>query len=88
MLETLRAYRNADGGFAHAVEPDVRGPVSQPVGVHTVMEVLHEIGAHDDPMIGSACDWLASVTRDDGGVPFCLAERRGLPARALVAALG
>jgi hypothetical protein len=23
-------------------------------------------------MIGSAGDWLASVTRDDGGIPFCL----------------
>ncbi len=72
VLHTLRAYRNPDGGFGHAVEPDMRGPVSQPVGVHTVMEILHEIDTHDDPMIASACDWLASVTRDDGGVPFCL----------------
>jgi hypothetical protein len=68
----LRAYRNPDGGFGHAIEPDMRAPLSQPVGVHTTMEILHEIGVHDDPMIGPACDWLASVTRDDGGIPFCL----------------
>ena len=79
VLHTLRAYRNPDGGFGHAVEPDMRGPVSQPVGVHTVMEILHEIDTHDDPMIASACDWLASVTRDDGGVPFCLPSATDYP---------
>jgi hypothetical protein len=72
VLDALRAHRNLDGGFGHAIEPDMRAPVSQPVGIHTVMEILHEIGAHDDPMIGPAADWLTSVTRDDGGIPFML----------------
>jgi hypothetical protein len=36
------------------------------------MEILHEIGVHDDPMIGHAVDWLATVTREDGGIPFVL----------------
>jgi hypothetical protein len=36
------------------------------------MEILHEIGVHDDPMIGPAADWLQSVTREDGGIPFVL----------------
>lgn len=72
VLHALRAYRNDDGGFGNAVEPDMRAPVSQPVGIHTVMEILHEVGAHDDPMIGPAADWLQSVTREDGGIPFVL----------------
>jgi hypothetical protein len=72
VLHALRAYRNADGGFGHAVEPDMRAAISQPVGIHTVMEILHELGAHDDPMIRPAADWLASVTREDGGIPFVL----------------
>ena len=72
VLNALRAYRNDDGGFAHAVEPDMRAPISQPVGIHTVMEILHEVGAHDDPMIGPAGDWLQTITRDDGGIPFVL----------------
>jgi hypothetical protein len=79
VLQTLRAYRNADGGFGHAIEPDMRAPVSQPVGVHTAVEILHEIGSHDDPMVGPACDWLASVTRDDGGIPFCLPSATAYP---------
>ena len=27
----LAAYRNDDGGYGHALEPDLRGPVSQPL---------------------------------------------------------
>jgi hypothetical protein len=72
VLDAIRAFRNDDGGFGHAIEPDMRAPISQPVGIHTTMEILHEIGVRDDPMIGGAADWLQSVTRDDGGIPFVL----------------
>ena len=57
----------------------MRAPTSQPVGIHTVMEILHELGAHDDPMIGSAADWLASITREDGGIPFVLEDAMAHP---------
>ena len=30
VIEALRGYRNPDGGFGHALEPDVRCPSSQP----------------------------------------------------------
>jgi hypothetical protein len=79
VLHALCAYRNDDGGFGHAIEPDMRAPTSQPVGVHTVMEILHEIGERDDPMIVAACDWLASITRDDGGIPFVLEDAMAYP---------
>jgi hypothetical protein len=72
VLAALRSYRNEDGGFGHALEPDMRAAASQPVGVQTTMEILHEIGVHDDPLIRPAADWLRSVTRDDGGIPFVL----------------
>jgi hypothetical protein len=78
-VQTLRAYRNPDGGFAHAIEPDMRAPVSQPVGVHTAMEILHEVGAHDDDLIRPAADWLTTVTRPDGAVPFCLPSAAHYP---------
>jgi hypothetical protein len=72
ILDALRAFRNEDGGFGHAIEPDMRAPESQSVGIHTTMEILHEIGAHDDPMIRPAADWLQTITRDDGAIPFVL----------------
>jgi hypothetical protein len=79
VLHALRAHRNDDGGFGHAIEPDMRAPTSQPVGIHTVMEILHEVGAHDDPMICPAADWLATITREDGGIPFVLEDAMAHP---------
>jgi hypothetical protein len=79
VVQTLRAYRNEDGGFGHAIEPDMRGPVSQPVGIHTALEILHEVGAHDDDLVGGAADWLTTITRDDGGIPFCLPSATDYP---------
>jgi hypothetical protein len=50
----------------------MRAPVSQPVGIHSAMEILHEAGVHDDPMIRPAADWLTTITNPDGGIPFML----------------
>jgi hypothetical protein len=72
VLHALKAYRNDDGGFGHALEPDVRDPASQPIPTQSALERLQEIGAHDDPMIGPAADFLASIARPDGGIPFAL----------------
>jgi len=72
VVQALRAYHNADGGFGHAVEPDMRAPLSQPVGIHTALEILHEVGVREDDLIRGAADWLTTITRDDGGIPFCL----------------
>ncbi len=79
VLHALKAYRNDDGGFGHAVEPDMRAPLSQPVGIHTTLEILHEIGAHDDAMIGPAADWLMTITRPDGAIPFVLESAMAYP---------
>lgn len=79
VLHALYAYRNDDGGFGHAIEPDMRAPTSQPVGVHTALEILHEIGVRDDAMIAAAGDYLATITRDDGGIPFVLEDAMAYP---------
>jgi hypothetical protein len=79
VLQALRAYRNQDGGFGHAIEPDMRGPLSQPVGIHTALEILHEVGARDDELVGGAADWLTTIARDDGGIPFCLPSALDYP---------
>ncbi len=54
VLAALRAYRNPDGGFAHALEPDVRGPESEPASTLRALEVLEEIGKSEDPMVADA----------------------------------
>jgi hypothetical protein len=72
VLDALRAYRNPDGGFGHALEPDVRAPESEPAATLHALEVLAEIGALDDPMVADAAAWVATIADPDGGVPFVL----------------
>jgi hypothetical protein len=72
VLAALAAYQNHDGGFGNALEPDLRGPASQPEPVEVGFRVLDEIGAMDDPMVAAACDWLATASTPEGGVPFVL----------------
>jgi hypothetical protein len=79
VVAALRPYQNADGGFGNALEPDFRGPVSQPATVAVALQVLGEVDAFDDPMLGRACDYLASIATPDGGVPFVLPSVRAYP---------
>lgn len=72
VLGALRAYRNPDGGFGHALEPDLRGPDSEPAATLHALEVLTAIGALDDPMVADAAAWVATIADPDGGVPFVL----------------
>jgi len=69
VLDALRAYRNEDGGFGQGLEPDIRGPESQPLQVYAALLVLDEIDRFDSPMLESALNYLAAVTAPDGGVP-------------------
>ena len=55
----VAAYRNGDGGFGHALEPDCRCPDSQPAAVAMALRILDECGAWDPALVQGACDWLA-----------------------------
>jgi hypothetical protein len=70
VLAALAAYRNADGGFGHALEPDVRGPHSEPASTLHALEVLAEVRALDEPMVASAAAFAAANAGPDGGLPF------------------
>jgi hypothetical protein len=79
VLASLRAYRNPDGGFGHALEPDVRGPNSEPTATLAALEVLAEIAALDDPLVAGAAAWVGSISDPDGGVPFVMPEAASHP---------
>jgi hypothetical protein len=79
VLEALRPYQNPDGGFGNGLEPDVRGPVSQPVPTWMALCILDEAAAFADPMITRICDYLLSITTVEGGVPFVLPSVRDYP---------
>jgi hypothetical protein len=79
VLTALRAYRNPDGGFGHALEPDVRDPASQPAALLHALEVLAEVDALDDPMVAGAGQWAARTARPDGALPFVLPSAAAAP---------
>lgn len=72
VLAALAAYQNPDGGFGNALEPDLRGPASQPETLEVAFRVLDGVDAMDDPMVTAACDWLVGASTAEGGVPFVL----------------
>jgi hypothetical protein len=72
VLRALDAHRNPDGGYGWSLEPDLRAPGSQPAGALHAFEVLEEVAPVTTPRAVELCDWLATVTRPDGGLPFVL----------------
>jgi hypothetical protein len=68
--DAVAAYRNADGGFGHGLEPDCRTPGSQPAAAAMAFHVLDEADAWDSELVRGACDWLAAVAPAEGGAAF------------------
>ena len=79
VLAALAAYRSPDGGYAYGLEPDVRGPASQPVTVPAALRALETAGALGGPEALRICGWLAGCTAPDGGVPAVLPSLRPYP---------
>ncbi len=72
VIDALRGYRNPDGGFGHGLEPDLRGPGSQPAATLYALEILNEAGAADHELARDARAWVAQVAEPDGGIPSAL----------------
>jgi hypothetical protein len=72
VLEALRGYRNPDGGFGHALEPDLRCPNSQPAPTLYALEILNEADALDGELARGARAFIASIATPDGGIPSVL----------------
>lgn len=71
-LDALDGYRNPDGGYGWGLEPDLRSPESQTGAALHAFEVFEDIGPATAPQAAALCDWLDSVTLEDGGLPFAL----------------
>ena len=75
----VAAYRNADGGFGQALEPDGRTPDSQPAAVEQALRILHQAGAWDDELATGACAWLDATAPAEGGATFVAPSIEGWP---------
>ena len=65
--DAVAAYANPDGGLGHALEPDGRGPASQPLAIALGLKTLDETDAWDDGLAQRACDWLERAAPAEGG---------------------
>jgi hypothetical protein len=72
VVDCIRAYRNSDGGFGHALEPDKRAPESQPLDVQIALEALDDACAFDAELVGDACEFLETVADARGALPVVL----------------
>ena len=72
VVDALRGFRNADGGFGHGLEPDKRAPASQPLDVQFAFDALLRAHVAPTDLVLPACDFLASVATDDGMVSLVL----------------
>jgi hypothetical protein len=69
VLAALAAYATPDGGYGYALEPDGRGPVSQPLHADLALGVLTETDRLDDTTAAPIIGYLASITCADNGLP-------------------
>jgi len=78
--DAVAAYRNADGGFGNALEPDGRTPYSQPAATEQALRMLDQADAWDEALARGACDQLEAVAPPEGGSTFVDPNIEGWPA--------
>lgn len=82
ILQILRSYQNADGGFGHALEPDLRAPDSHPLFVEFALHTLYECNLRDVALASKVCDFLAQHADLQQGVPTIFPSARHFPRAA------
>ncbi|MGX1562976.1 hypothetical protein [Streptomyces sp. NPDC055506] len=80
----LDAYRNEDGGYGHALEPELRGPVSRPPHTAHALRVLDAVGRCAGQRVERVCRYLTSVSTAEGALPAVRPSGRGYPAAPCV----
>ena len=68
--DAVAAYRNPDGGFGQALEPDGRAPASQSAAVELALRILHQTNVWDEDLVAGACGWLEATAPAEGGTAF------------------
>ena len=68
--DAVLAYRNADGGFGNALEPDVRASQSTALHCEIALYALTDAGVKDTELAQAIAGFLADVADADGRVPI------------------
>ncbi|MFD9532968.1 hypothetical protein [Streptomyces sp. NPDC060010] len=76
----LGAYLGEDGGYGHALDPDLRGPLSQPLHTAHALRVLDALGRCTGRRIERLCRHLTLVSTPEGALPLVFPAPRDYPA--------
>jgi hypothetical protein len=82
ILEILRTYQNEDGGFGHAIEPDLRAPDSHPLFVEFALRTLYDCNLREPKMAYRACDFLSRNADPKQGIPTIFPSSKLYPRAA------
>ncbi|MFI5982757.1 hypothetical protein ACIBEA_17990 [Streptomyces sp. NPDC051555] len=75
----LGSYLNGDGGYGHALDPDLRGPHSQPLHTVHALRVLDGLGRCSGRRIEQLCRHLSGVSTAEGALPVVFPAPRDYP---------
>ncbi|MEU9143521.1 hypothetical protein [Streptomyces sp. NPDC048349] len=76
----LGSYLNDDGGYGHALDPDLRGPLSQPLHCAHALRVLDSLGRCAGQRVERLCGHLTRASTAEGALPVVSPAPRGYPA--------
>jgi len=80
VIKALEKYQNADGGFAHGIEPDNLNPNSSAIQTAFAIEYIKQINLEDNhPMIKNTVKYLLDTLPDDGLYPAVVASNEDYP---------
>lgn len=77
----LGAYLGDDGGYGHALDPDLRGPLSQPLHTAHALRVLDSLGRCAGQRIERLCRHLTGLSTPEGALPWSARPRTTIPWR-------
>lgn len=82
VLRILSAYQNDDGGFGHALEPDLRTPDSQPLFAEFALRTLYECNLRAPEMAYRVVNFLAQHADLKQGIPAIFPSSKLYPRAA------
>ncbi|MCM3626989.1 hypothetical protein M3194_06395 [Paenibacillus glycanilyticus] len=82
VLDALKSYQNEDGGFGHALEPDVRAPESQPLFIEFGLRTLYEADIKDKELAAAICSYVAQHADLQQGIPTIMTSSSHYPRAA------
>ena len=66
--DTILCYKNADKGFGHGFEHDLKAPHSNPLALEYLLSTMKHLGVPPGSLLEGTADWLESQMDDDGNL--------------------